>query len=160
VLTSASKFSFQYGYMEMRAELPQGAGFWSGLWMLAQDYIDLRPELFVVEYDGGRPTSAFHNYIYQNADGSPVYTGQVEVLEDTLSSGFHTFGVAWSADEFVFYVDGKPRYRVAGADVAKQPMYVLANLAIGGNWVGPVSDAATFPAELKIDYIRVYQQVP
>ncbi len=34
-------------------------------------------------------------------------------------------------------------------------MYVIANLAVGGSFVGPVN--TTFPKTLEIDYIRVYQ---
>jgi beta-glucanase (GH16 family) len=35
--------------------------------------------------------------------------------------------------------------------------YILVNLAIGGWLGGEVGDETAFPAELKIDYIRVYE---
>ena len=39
-----------------------------------------------------------------------------------------------------------------------QPVYLLANLAVGGagSWPG-VADPSAFPATMSIDYIRVYQ---
>jgi beta-glucanase (GH16 family) len=37
-------------------------------------------------------------------------------------------------------------------------MYVIANLAVGGDWPGHPDRATWFPAELDIDYIRVYKQ--
>ena len=37
-------------------------------------------------------------------------------------------------------------------------MYVLANLAVGGDWPGYPDDSTPFPSYLDIDYIRVYQR--
>jgi hypothetical protein len=37
-------------------------------------------------------------------------------------------------------------------------MYVIANLAIGGNWAG-TPDSTIFPKQLEIDYIRIYERV-
>lgn len=35
--------------------------------------------------------------------------------------------------------------------------YILINLAVGGNWPGSPDETTAFPAEFRIDYIRVYQ---
>ena len=37
------------------------------------------------------------------------------------------------------------------------PFFILLNVAVGGNWPGPPNLSTTFPAELQIDYIRVYK---
>ena len=41
----------------------------------------------------------------------------------------------------------------------KEPMYMLLNLAVGGNgsWPGAPDNATAFPADLKIDYVRAEQ---
>ena len=36
-------------------------------------------------------------------------------------------------------------------------MYIIANLAIGGNWPGSPNSSTVFPALYQIDYIRAYQ---
>jgi beta-glucanase (GH16 family) len=36
-----------------------------------------------------------------------------------------------------------------------KPMYLLLNLAVGGNWPGPPADTLE-RAEFAIDYVRVY----
>lgn len=43
-----------------------------------------------------------------------------------------------------------------------KPMYMIANLAIGDStsWPGTVNSSTTFPAEMKIDYIRAYSAMP
>jgi beta-glucanase (GH16 family) len=38
-----------------------------------------------------------------------------------------------------------------------RPMYLLANLAVGGTWPGNPDHSTIFPATMYIDYIRVYQ---
>ncbi|MBJ6126256.1 hypothetical protein JAO75_12670 [Microvirga sp. BT325] len=37
-----------------------------------------------------------------------------------------------------------------------EPMYLLAGLAVGGNWPGAPDSTTVFPAEFQIDYIRAY----
>jgi beta-glucanase (GH16 family) len=36
------------------------------------------------------------------------------------------------------------------------PMYVILNLAVGGVFDGPPAVDTAFPADLEIDYVRVY----
>jgi beta-glucanase (GH16 family) len=36
-------------------------------------------------------------------------------------------------------------------------MYMIGNLAVGGNWPGAPDSHTAFPAEMKIDYIRAWQ---
>ena len=36
------------------------------------------------------------------------------------------------------------------------PFYVLVNLAVGGDFGGPVAPETPFPAALAVDYVRVY----
>jgi beta-glucanase (GH16 family) len=38
------------------------------------------------------------------------------------------------------------------------PMYVLLDLAIGGNWGGTKGiDESIFPVKMEVDYVRVFQ---
>jgi beta-glucanase (GH16 family) len=38
-----------------------------------------------------------------------------------------------------------------------QPFHILLNLAVGGEFVGPVADPTEFPAQMLIDWVKVYQ---
>lgn len=42
--------------------------------------------------------------------------------------------------------------------VPKDPMYLIANLAVGGRWAGAPNETTVFPARMDIDYIRVFQK--
>jgi len=157
-ITSAAKFTTTYGYVEMRAKMPEGFGLWSGFWMLGADFVDLKPQLFVAEHDGGKPDSVFHNYNYHDADGNLRSPGQWEVSAAGVTTDFHTYGVQWEEQLLVFYIDGLPKYRIEGENVSSQAMYLIANLAVGGTWPGSPQSTTTFPAELSIDYIRAYSK--
>jgi beta-glucanase (GH16 family) len=156
-ISSADKFDMTFGYIEARMDFPVGAGLWPAFWMLSTEFVDLRPQLFIAEGDGAKSDSVFHNYNYHDEEGNLRSPGQWQVSQETLTEGFHTFGVEWSEEELLFYVDGVPRYRVVGEKVSKQAMYLIANLAVGGVWTGPPDAQTQFPAQLKIDYIRAYK---
>jgi beta-glucanase (GH16 family) len=157
VLSSAGKFDLTYGYIEARVKVEQGLGLWPAFWLLSSDFGGLRPELFVMEYDGAKPDSVFHNYNYQDSNGDLRSVGQREVTSDGFSTGFHTVGVRWSEQELLFYIDGTPSYRVVGEEVPAQPMHLIINLAVGGIWPGAPDGTTPRPASMQIDYIRAYQ---
>lgn len=58
----------------------------------------------------------------------------------------------------VWYVDGMETNRIEGDQVSSEQMYIIANLAVGGNFPGPANESTPFPARFEIDYIRVYQR--
>jgi beta-glucanase (GH16 family) len=64
--------------------------------------------------------------------------------------------VLWQPDRLVWYIDGVERYRTSD-HVPAEPMYLIANLAVGGNWPGAPDNTTVFPADLEIDYIAVWQ---
>jgi beta-glucanase (GH16 family) len=37
-----------------------------------------------------------------------------------------------------------------------KPMYIVFNLAVGGDWPGAPDDTTAFPGEFAIDYVRAY----
>ncbi len=88
---------------------------------------------------------------------------------------FHIFAAEWAPDHIQWYVDGDLVYKVDKADwhtatIPKsenpsapfdQGFHLILNLAVGGNLPdgegrGPF-EPASFPAEMVIDWVRVYQ---
>jgi beta-glucanase (GH16 family) len=37
-------------------------------------------------------------------------------------------------------------------------MYVILNLAVGGDWAGSPNSSTPFPSTMKVDYVRVWQK--
>jgi len=74
-----------------------------------------------------------------------------------FSVDFHTFAVAWEKGSIVWYVDGVERART-DKGVPDEAMYVIANLAIGGDWPGKPDRETVFPGVMEVDWVRVYRR--
>jgi beta-glucanase (GH16 family) len=148
LISTQPSFSQTYGYFEMRAELPQGKGLWPAFWMLPTDD-SWPPEIDVVESIGDP------SHVYMTAHSQ--YTKSDGAEASITPNTFHTFAVSWDKRDLVWYIDGGEAARVPTPDDMHKPMYMLANLAVGGNWPGAPDRSTPFPAKLMIDYIRAYR---
>jgi beta-glucanase (GH16 family) len=150
MVTSLGHFEFTYGYVEARARVPAGRGLWPAIWMLPSSH-ETPPEIDVMEYVGHEPATTFHTVHRPGDDSSQVTVP----FEGPVADGFHVFGVRWEETAITYYVDGVERGRIT-RDVPAVPMYLLANLAVGGEWPGPPDASTAFPATFAVDYIRVW----
>jgi len=158
IITTFHSFSQTYGYFEIRAELPKGQGFWPAFWLLPADQT-WPPEIDVFEVLG-KDTSTLYTTVHTNSTGTHTQSGIGTQVADT-SVGFHTYGVDWESDYITWYYDGRQVYKTATpADLVNKPMYMLANLGLGGSWGGPVDSTTPWPAQFQIDYIRAYSAGP
>ena len=150
------KFIFQYGYTEIKANVPAGKGLWPAFWLLPADHIS-RPEIDVMEIIGGEPNTNYMNFHYVDENGDRDSAGSHWDGPD-FTAGWHTFGVDWRPDAIIWYVDGVERWRFDDARyVPNEPMYLLLNLAVGGDWPGAPDQFTTFPSSYEIDYVRVWR---
>lgn len=102
-----------------------------------------------LEQEGGADVFAT---THTSVGGAKTISGQsVTHLADPTA--WHTYGLLWTAKEVDYYVDGAEVGSTPTPTDGHSPMYLIANLAVGGNWVG----AANFnSADYKIDYIHAY----
>lgn len=159
VITSYDAFKFTYGYVEARAQVPVGKGYWPAFWLLNAYYDKDRPEIDIMEFIGDNQDTAYHTYHYFDANGELRSTHSEPTFPIDYSADFHTFGAEWEPGRITFYVDGIARHTVVDPKVSSEEMYILANTAIGGWWPGDPDETTPFPGEYKIDYIRAYQRI-
>jgi beta-glucanase (GH16 family) len=156
---TADKFTFQYGYAEIRARIPKGQGLWPAFWLLSADQ-EWPPEIDVMENLGHRPNVTYMTVHYPGADGKEASNGHKWSGPD-FSAGWHTFGADWQPNAIIWYVDGVERGRYTdAAHIPAEPMYLLLNLAVGGTWPGAPDASTIFPAYYDIDYVRVWSSRP
>ena len=151
MISTKESFAQTYGYFEMRAELPSAAGGWPAFWLVPADG-SWPPELDVMETLTGDP-NLDHTTAHSISTGTHTQVAAENFIPDT-ASGFHTYGVLWTPTDLVWYVDGVEVFHAATPADMNKPMYMIANLALGG-WSGAI-DNAQMPEEMRIDYIRAY----
>jgi beta-glucanase (GH16 family) len=157
MITTEGTFSQTYGYFEIGATLPEGQGMWPAFWLLPADK-SWPPELDVLEAFGGKNangeggTDTYHvGSITSNWDTGGG--GSWVPSDGSISAGEHVYGVDWEPDKTTFYQDGQEVYQVNTPSDMHSPMYMLANLAVGGNWPGaPAGESG----DMKIDFIRAW----
>lgn len=164
-IDTKGKQEFQYGKIEIRAQLPLGKGLWPAFWMLGSN-IDsvgwpLAGEIDILEYVGKEPETIFTTL--HTADSHGVSKNTRKDLIKGIEEGFHSYAIDWNKDKIDFYIDNalfysfKPKNKSVEVWPFDQPFYIIINLAIGGNFGGPDVDNDIFPKDFIIDYIKVYQ---
>jgi beta-glucanase (GH16 family) len=151
LITTQPSFTQTYGYFEMRAKLPRGKGVWPAFWLLPAD-LSWPPEIDVMESIGD-PAFVWTT-AHSKVDNKPG------VKHAVAPDVFHVFAVSWDAKQLVWFVDGREVYRQPTPPDMHKPMYLLANVAVGGDWPGSPDASTTFPARMSIDYIRAYRFAP
>lgn len=160
ILASYESFKFTHGYAEARVKVPAGQGLWPAFWLLNTHYVENNPEIDIMEALGQNRHVVHHTYHHFLPGVGTVSSPTYDTVGPDFSEDFHTFGMSWEPKQIIWYVDGMETRRVTNSDykISGQAMYVLANLAVGGNWPGDPDATTEFPAEYEIDYIRVYKR--
>jgi beta-glucanase (GH16 family) len=153
-INSYNSFSQEYGYFEMRAQLPHGQGLWPAFWLLPEDH-SWPPEIDIFEVLGNNTTQVMVT-AHSQATGVHTQVGTAVTVPD-VSQGFHTYGMDWEKDYITWYFDGKKIFQAPTPADMHKPMYIQANLGVGGYWPGNADATTPFPAKMIIDYIHVYK---
>ncbi len=168
-LTTKNKGDWMQGKLEIRASLPTGIGTWPAIWMLPTDWVyggwPESGEIDIMEHVGHNPNwihGTIHTDEYNHMDGTQL-GGQIHI--DDVSSNFHTYSIEWTDEYIKWYVDDVQFYSFYNDnqdDFATWPFnqnfHLIINLAIGGTWGGQQGiDNSAFPAQFKIDYVKVYE---
>ncbi len=157
VITSKFSFSQAYGVFEIRARMPRGNGFWPAFWLLPADS-SWPPEIDVFEVLTKDPVTLYST-VHTQATGEHTSAGTIIPVPD-LTADFHVYSVEWQKDEVRWYFDGVEVARKPTPADMHKPMYVLANLAVGGDWPGNPDASTPFPGVFAIDWIRAYRRKP
>ena len=151
------QYTYQYGYFESRFKVPKGQGFWPALWLLPAGG-GWPPEIDLMEILGHK-TDEVHMTLHWGGAGKARGGSGEQFKGVDFADGWHTMGVDWQKDKITWYLDGKVARTVYSdtTNIPHEPMYLLANLAIGGTWPGNPDATTQFPQSFDVDYIRVWQ---
>jgi beta-glucanase (GH16 family) len=155
----ASVDNQKYGYYEIRSRMPSGSGLWPAFWLLhTPAYPDIH-EIDIMEWISPSPTIVFMTDHFGTSYDTNSLESQVTFSANDFTTAFHIFGLDWEADRIVWYADGIEVGRLTAPNTLHDvEMYVVVNLAVGGDLPGTPEPGAVFPASFDVDYVRVYQR--
>lgn len=167
-LITKGKFETTYGRFEARIRIPRGQGLWPAFWMLGSNIDGVGwpkcGEIDIMENIGREPDvvhGTMHGPGYSGGNGiGGLYT----LASGSFADDFHVFAVEWSPGNIRWLVDDK-LFRAAATTnlpggatwVFNNPFFLLLNVAVGGGWPGNPDASTTFPQQMVVDYVRVYQ---
>lgn len=166
-LISRDKAEFAYGRIEARICVPQGAGMWPAFWSLGTNIGEVgwpqAGEIDFMEFVGRQPNKISGSIHGPGYSGGHSVTGTHD-FGTAVYDGDHVFAVEWQPNRIDWFVDGIRFHSATPASVApnqwvfNHPFFVILNLAIGGNFGGPVGAETVFPQSMLVDYVRVYRR--
>lgn len=157
LLTSRPSLTQKHGFFEIRARMPAGKALWPAFWLLPQDK-SWPPEIDVFEVVGQKPEEIVQTVHWKDAQapaGRRYSSCRTRVPDST--SAFHQYGVLWTAQRIVFYIDRQAVAHMRTPPGYDQQMYLLMNLAVGGIMVGRADDETPLPAALAVEWVAAYQ---
>ncbi len=175
-LKSQGLFSLQYGRLEAKILVPEAQGLWPAFWTLGNNVATVNWPACGEQDIMERVNAALSPDWNEGSVHGPGFTGDVGLgtkfffPATQTAAGWHTYGMIWQKDSVAYYVDdpSKPYATfsnpgsLTSLNGAVWPfdtgdsVFLIINLAVGGDWPGNPDATTTFPAELKVDYVRLY----
>jgi beta-glucanase (GH16 family) len=161
-LITKNLFSFKYGRVTGRLQIPTGQGIWPAFWMLGAN-IDQVPwpgsgEIDIMEHINNE--NKIYGTSHWNNGGLNSNSGSIT----TGVTGFHDYTVEWDSLSIRFFMDGALYHQHSvtssngSLDEFTKPFFLLLNVAVGGNWPGYPDATTTFPVSMDVDFVRVWQR--
>jgi len=167
-------FSFQYGRVEFRAQVPEAQGLWPAAWLMGNSIATAEwpacGEMDVLE----RVNAAADPDWNEGSVHGTGFTGtnlgtRYNFPAGETAAGWHTYGMIWSKGSVAYYVDDPTRpyvtytpSSISGLSGSVWPFdsgqasFIILNLAIGGSWPGNPNSSTPFPSQMLVDYVRIY----
>jgi beta-glucanase (GH16 family) len=156
-----NRFMARYGYCECRAQLQKSPGIWGAFWIQSPDIAKGEdPAIFGAEIDIMEcfkklgPDIVSHNVHWAYGPHQKTTRGMQSYLKG-VNEGFHTFGLEWTPEHYVFFVDGYRFYEVTNG-VSHIEEYLILSMEVPSD-PKELKDTV-FPDVFVVDYVKAYQK--
>jgi beta-glucanase (GH16 family) len=155
------KYEHAFGYYVARVQLQRQPGHWSAFWLYNDSVNKVGDEgrdgTEIDIYEKPWLNDRVQHALHWDGYGEHLRSAPFKADVPGVMEGFHTFGLLWTKDEYVFYVDGKETWRTSAGGVCQVPLYIKLSDEIG-EWAGAIG-TANLPDSFLVDYVRVYDLV-
>jgi beta-glucanase (GH16 family) len=175
-IQSQGKLEVQYGKIEARIKLPELAnGLWPAFWMLgtekgwpASGEIDIMEAGHTQGIAAGTQDRTLNGALHWQENGNYAgYGPQWTAPAGSNLYDYNLFTLTWTPQRIEMHFNDHPTpyfaMDITGSDKEEfrdWAHYFVLNLAVGGSFTGitnPNNITAPLPAQMFVDYIRVYQ---
>ena len=182
-LITLGKVFFKYGYVVASIKLPKTAnGLWPAFWMMGNDFKSKgwpncgETDILEMGHSNGfnnRQETFLNGACHWGEPDHRYYARDINNKYSVQDGEFHTFTCVWTEDKISMYIDletypdAKPYFEMTlkdfGDNEFRKDNFILLNLAVGGNFPGihdinKVTALNNGPAEMEVDYVRVFQK--
>ncbi len=160
-------FTQQYGRVEARIKTPAGQGLWPAFWMLGENINEVSwpqcGEIDIMEQKGQYPFITYGSLHGPGYSAGNAITKSYRLETGTFQDTFFLYAVEWGPEYIDFFVNDNLYQSVRASSVSgewvyNQPFFLILNLAVGGTFPGAPNDKTSFPAQMLVDYVRVYKE--
>ncbi len=173
-ISTFDKFSQRYGYFEARIKIPSHTGTFPAFWLHHQDRNSPRKtEIDIMENLGHAPQYIYNSFHAGGTHFKPQPQGQI-FTGVHYDEDYHVYAVEWEPGRITWFIDGEQVSKLDTVKVNYERLYLIINLAMGGNWTDSPTNAGGlgrhYPNEqdlgpenfhnpaLEIDYVRAYKR--
>lgn len=159
-------------YLEIKCRCNKDKGFWSAFWMQSEHSYDHEisaggvggAEIDIFEAMGAdnklkkNQSCVTQTVWYNGGDDNPDDLDKVSLgtyYADDIYDTYNTYGLMWTEDEYIFYINGKETNRTSTA-VSHAPEYLLISLCIPDE----LNFDHDYKTEFIVDSVSVYRQKP
>ncbi len=180
-LRTDGKVEFKYGTIEARIRVPDLArGLWPAFWTLGGNFSEVGwpfcGELDILEMGwrdavrDGVVNRWLSSAAHWESSGQYAFFGRTyspELVEpNDLTASYHLFSMNWTPNTITTFLDGNEIWTMdisaancTDCEEFHQPHFMILNLAVGGTFTGQLTESqitAPLPAEMHVDYVRIY----
>ncbi len=155
-VVTRGKMSFGYGTVAARIKLPAGQGIWPAFWMLGSNIEAVGwPECGEIDIMELINTGSTFNVALHAPNADVEQKGAI----DDLSADFHTYWTTRRENSVTVGVGDTTLATFTPDSLPEEShwvfdklMFVLLNVAVGGDWPGPPDATTRFPATMIVDW--------
>ncbi len=180
-LRTENKLMFQYGYIEARIKMPDlSDGLWPAFWTLGNNFstvgwpacgeIDIMEMGWRDAIRDGRVNRWVSSAAHWQNQGQHAFFARTYAPGLTEPADLHgeyqLFSMDWTPERITTYLNGREIWAMditpgncTDCRELHQPHFILLNVAVGGTYPNIQNRnqiTAPLPAEMKVDYVRIY----
>ena len=178
-IKTLDKLTLKYGTIEAQIQTPDLAnGLWPAFWLLGNNFPNVSwphcGEIDIMEMGNTNAIAAglinrrVGSTAHWDNNGGYNYTGTIYDMPNPINGTFVIYRMEWTPLDIKTYINGNLiwTYNINPAiypsrSAFHKPLFLILNMAVGGTYTGssdPNSVTADFPAEYKVDWIRIYDE--